>query len=47
MERTHILAALERTWWKVSGVTGAAAALGLKPNTLESRMKKHGIRRPN
>jgi formate hydrogenlyase transcriptional activator len=47
MERHHILEALERTGWKVSGPTGAAAALGLKPTTLESRMKKHGIRRPN
>ncbi|HSE66279.1 MAG TPA: sigma 54-interacting transcriptional regulator [Gemmatimonadales bacterium] len=47
MERHHILEALERTGWKVSGPAGAAAALGLKPTTLESRMKKHGIRRPN
>jgi transcriptional regulator with GAF, ATPase, and Fis domain len=30
----------------VSGAQGAAAALGLKPTTLESKMKKLGIRRP-
>jgi len=47
IERNHILATLERTGWKVSGATGAAVALGLKPTTLESRMKKHGIRRPD
>src|SRR5262249_47964765 len=46
MERVHILETLERTGWKVSGPAGAAAVLGLKPTTLESRMKKHGIRRP-
>ncbi len=46
VERAHILSTLERTAWKVSGPNGAAAALGLKPTTLESRMKKLGIRRP-
>ncbi|HSE66278.1 MAG TPA: sigma 54-interacting transcriptional regulator, partial [Gemmatimonadales bacterium] len=46
VERAHILATLERAGWKVSGARGAAAALGLKPTTLESRMKKLGITRP-
>ncbi len=46
IERAHILATLEQTGWKVSGAGGAAHALGLKPTTLESRMKKLGIRRP-
>jgi predicted ATPase/transcriptional regulator with GAF, ATPase, and Fis domain len=46
MERQHILAALERSRWKVSGPNGAAAILGLKPTTLEFRMKKLGIIRP-
>ncbi len=46
VEREHILATLERAGWKVSGARGAAAALGLKPTTLESRMKKLGIKRP-
>jgi formate hydrogenlyase transcriptional activator len=46
IERAHILATLERSAWKVSGPNGAAVALGLKPTTLESRMKKLGIRRP-
>src|SRR5512147_2680266 len=45
VEKEHILATLERTGWKVSGPRGAAAALGLKPTTLESRMKKLGIKR--
>jgi formate hydrogenlyase transcriptional activator len=45
VERRHILAVLERTRWRVSGAEGAAALLGLKPTTLESRMAKLDIRR--
>ena len=45
-ERLHILEALEKTKWRVSGPSGAAIRLGLKPTTLESRMKKLGINRP-
>ncbi len=46
LERRHILKTLERAGWRVSGDKGAAALLGLRPTTLESRMKKLGIRRP-
>ena len=46
VQRDGILRALERTGWRVSGPRGAAVALGLKPTTLESKMKKLGIRRP-
>lgn len=45
MERQHIIAALEKTNWKVSGEKGAAKILGLNPTTLEARMKKMGIMR--
>lgn len=45
MERQHILDVLEQTNWRVSGDKGAAAILGLKPTTLEARMKKLGIER--
>jgi len=45
IERKHILAALERTAWRVSGERGAAKLLGMKPTTLEARMKKLGIAR--
>jgi transcriptional regulator with GAF, ATPase, and Fis domain len=37
---------LKETSWRVSGKKGAAELLGLKPTTLESRMKKLGIKRP-
>jgi formate hydrogenlyase transcriptional activator len=45
-ERELILRALERTGWRIKGPGGAAAALGLNPSTLYSRMKKLGIRPP-
>jgi formate hydrogenlyase transcriptional activator len=43
VEREHILRTLERTGWQIKGPTGAAAALGLNPSTLRSRMEKLGI----
>ena len=43
-ERDLIVRALESTRWRIKGPTGAAAALGLRPSTLYSRMKKLGIR---
>ncbi|MGH8566051.1 MAG: sigma 54-interacting transcriptional regulator [Gammaproteobacteria bacterium] len=45
-ERTHILKALEACGWRVSGTGGAAELLGLRPSTLDFRMKKLGIERP-
>ncbi|HVP14314.1 MAG TPA: GAF domain-containing protein [Terriglobales bacterium] len=46
IQREGIVRALQRARWRVSGPNGAARALGLKPTTLESKMKKLGIRRP-
>jgi formate hydrogenlyase transcriptional activator len=46
VQRAHILSVLERVGWRVSGEKGAASLLGMKPTTLEARMKKLGIRRP-
>ena len=45
LEREHIRNVLVSTEWKIEGEEGAAARLGLKPSTLRSRMKKHGIQR--
>jgi formate hydrogenlyase transcriptional activator len=45
IEREHILAVLEGAGWRVSGEGGAARLLGMKPTTLEARMKKLGITR--
>ena len=46
LERANIQRALVEVGWKISGSGGAAERLGLKPNTLSSRMKALGIRRP-
>ncbi len=46
VDREHILRVLEASGWRVSGPGGAAERLGLKPTTLEARMKKLGISRP-
>lgn len=44
-QREHIRRALELTGGRLYGPTGAARLLGLKPTTLQSRMKKLGLRR--
>jgi formate hydrogenlyase transcriptional activator len=46
-EREHIVRALSETSWVIGGPTGAAARLGMKRTTLQSRMIKLGITRPN
>ncbi len=45
LEREHITRVLRTTGWRVRGERGAARILGLKPTTLEARMKKLGIER--
>jgi len=44
-ERQHILRALKETSWVLGGPRGAAARLGMKRTTLQSRMEKLGIAR--
>jgi transcriptional regulator with GAF, ATPase, and Fis domain len=44
-ERAYVLEVLEATGGRVYGPDGAAHILGLKPSTLQHRMKKLGIRR--
>lgn len=46
MQRQYIERVLEKTQGKVYGQGGAAELLGMKPTTLQSRMKKLGISRP-
>jgi len=45
LEREHIIKVLESTGWRVRGKSGSAELLGLKPTTLEAKMKKLGIKR--
>jgi formate hydrogenlyase transcriptional activator len=46
-EREHILGALRDTGWVIGGPKGAAARLGMKRSTLQKKMKKLGISRPD
>jgi transcriptional regulator with GAF, ATPase, and Fis domain len=46
IEAEQIRQVLEGAGWRVRGPGGAAEQLGIKPNTLDSRMAKLGIRRP-
>jgi formate hydrogenlyase transcriptional activator len=46
VERDHILTALRESRWVLGGPNGAAARLAMKRTTLQSKMKKLGITRP-
>jgi formate hydrogenlyase transcriptional activator len=46
-EREHIIRVLKQTNWLVGGASGAAAKLGMKRTTLQSKMAKLGIEKPN
>ncbi|HXB32017.1 MAG TPA: sigma-54 dependent transcriptional regulator [Puia sp.] len=45
-ERDHILLALQNCAWKIYGPRGAAELLNMNSSTLNSRIKKLGIKRP-
>jgi formate hydrogenlyase transcriptional activator len=47
VETEHLRAVLQSTRWRIRGKGGAAEIIGLKPTTLEAKMKKLGIRRPS
>jgi transcriptional regulator with GAF, ATPase, and Fis domain len=46
VEYRHIFETLRKTQWRISGPKGAALLLGVNPETLRSRMRKLGIRKP-
>ena len=46
-ERAHILAILKETRWVLGGTRGAAVRLGINRSTLQFRLKKLGIVRPD
>jgi transcriptional regulator with GAF, ATPase, and Fis domain len=46
VEKEHIRRVLGAVAWRVRGPEGAAARLGMKPTTLETRMSKLGLERP-
>ena len=47
VEADYLRGILQSTKWRVRGKGGAAEIIGLKPTTLESRMKKLDIHRPD
>jgi formate hydrogenlyase transcriptional activator len=47
VEVAHMRSVLESCAWRIRGAGGASELLGLKPSTLETRMAKLGIRRPD
>jgi transcriptional regulator with GAF, ATPase, and Fis domain len=44
--KEQIFRVLQDTGWRIRGAGGAAEILGVKPTTLEARMAKLGIKRP-
>ena len=46
-ERDYIIQVLDQTMWRINGPKGAASVLDMHPETLRSRMRKLGIKRPN
>src|SRR6266478_3530605 len=46
-QKEHILGVLRETGWVVGGQEGAASRLGLRRSTLQWKMKKLGVLRPN
>ena len=47
VERAYVTRTLVETEWVIEGDRGAARRLGLHPNTLRSRLKRWGIKRPH
>ncbi len=47
LERSNLLAALDRTGWRIGGTGGAAELLQVNPSTLKSRVKALELCRPD
>ena len=45
-EKQQLVEALQATHWRIYGVHGAAALLGMHPEKLRYRMQKYGLQRP-
>jgi len=46
-ERKYLVKVFNRTLWRIEGPKGAARILDMHPETLRSRMRKLGIKRPD
>jgi transcriptional regulator with GAF, ATPase, and Fis domain len=47
LQKKNILAALKQANWRVSGNGGAADLLGIRPTTLNDRIRTFGIKKPH
>jgi len=47
LQKKNLLAALVQANWKVSGKSGAAELLGIRPTTLNDRIRAFGIKKPH
>jgi PAS domain S-box-containing protein len=47
LQKRNLLNALKQTNWRVSGKTGAAELLGIRPTTLNDRIRAFRIKRPH
>ena len=45
IERANTIKALEQSQWKISGESGAAKLLGIKPSTLAHRITNFNIKK--
>ena len=45
-QKRYIIKVLNKTLWRIEGPKGAAQILDMHPETLRSRMRKYGIKRP-
>jgi hypothetical protein len=43
--QAYLLQVMDRCGWKIYGSDGAAASLGMKPTTLQSKLEKYGVRK--
>ncbi|MFT5501790.1 MAG: PAS domain S-box-containing protein, partial [Woeseiaceae bacterium] len=46
LQKQNLISALKQTNWRVSGDSGAAVLLGIRPTTLADRIKSFDIRKP-
>lgn len=43
--RSYLMQVMDRSGWKIYGKDGAAAVLGMKPTTLQSKLEKYGVKK--
>jgi transcriptional regulator with GAF, ATPase, and Fis domain len=47
LQKRNLINALKQANWRVSGKAGAAELLGIRPTTLNDRLRAFGIKKPH